>query len=170
MARVSHSFLDPFIIPWVPRLYHALHIPPRVPPEAIIGAGHLIAIAAAFGFAYSTQWWWAAGVGALGVLGNHLADMVDGTHARRTNQCRNGGELLDHFTDPLSFSYWMIGISVSAVSQHLAKLRAYGLVANRREAQTIFYRLTDHSFIADLQSVVLSKASLELEIARDELP
>jgi phosphatidylglycerophosphate synthase len=39
--------------------------------------------------------------------------MVDGTHARETGQCRNGGELLDHFVDPLSFSYWMIGIAVS---------------------------------------------------------
>jgi DNA-binding transcriptional ArsR family regulator len=35
---------------------------------------------------------------------------------------------------------------VSAVSQHLAKLRAYQLVAPRRDAQTIYYRLTDHKF------------------------
>jgi DNA-binding transcriptional ArsR family regulator len=40
----------------------------------------------------------------------------------------------------------MLGVSVSAVSQHLAKLRAYGLVAPRRDAQTIYYRLTDHQF------------------------
>ena len=30
--------------------------------------------------------------------------------------------------------------SSSAVSQHLAKLRAAGLVASRRDAQTIYYR------------------------------
>jgi ArsR family transcriptional regulator len=34
-----------------------------------------------------------------------------------------------------------IGLSQSALSQHLAKLRADGLVATRREAQTIHYRL-----------------------------
>ena len=45
---------------------------------------------------------------------NHLADVLDGTHARATDQCRNGGELLDHFVDPLSFSYWVAGISYSA--------------------------------------------------------
>ena len=35
------------------------------------------------------------------------------------------------------------GLSQSALSQHLAKLRAEGLVATRREAQAIFYRLDD---------------------------
>lgn len=40
----------------------------------------------------------------------------------------------------------MLGVSVSAVSQHLSKLKAYGLVAPRRDAQTIYYRLTDHAF------------------------
>ena len=57
----------------------------------------------------------------------------------------------------------MLDVSVSAVSQHLAKLRAYGLVASRRDAQTIFYRLTEHSFNADLRSVILGKGALEIE-------
>jgi ArsR family transcriptional regulator len=35
------------------------------------------------------------------------------------------------------------GLSQSALSQHLAKLREAGLVATRREAQTIYYRLAD---------------------------
>jgi len=35
------------------------------------------------------------------------------------------------------------GLSQSALSQHLAKLRKEGLVATRREAQTIYYRLAD---------------------------
>ena len=39
--------------------------------------------------------------------------MLDGTHARATGQCRNGGELLDHFLDPISFAYWLVGIAVS---------------------------------------------------------
>ncbi|MCB1462495.1 MAG: winged helix-turn-helix transcriptional regulator [Nitratireductor sp.] len=34
-----------------------------------------------------------------------------------------------------------IGLSQSALSQHLAKLREKGLVATRRDAQTIYYRL-----------------------------
>jgi DNA-binding transcriptional ArsR family regulator len=45
----------------------------------------------------------------------------------------------------------MLGVSVSAVSQHLAKLKAYGLVAPRRDAQTIYYRLTEHEFNAKLR-------------------
>lgn len=35
------------------------------------------------------------------------------------------------------------GLSQSAMSQHLARLREEGLVATRREAQTIYYRLAD---------------------------
>jgi DNA-binding transcriptional ArsR family regulator len=35
------------------------------------------------------------------------------------------------------------GAAPSATSQHLAKMRAEGLVATRREAQTIYYRLAD---------------------------
>lgn len=36
-----------------------------------------------------------------------------------------------------------VGLSQSALSQHLAKLRAEGLVATRRESQTIYYRIAD---------------------------
>ena len=75
--------------------------------------GHLFAIAAAIGFSYSTRFWWGGILVALGVAGNHVSDCIDGTHARSTNQCRNGGELLDHFFDPLSFSYWVVGMAVS---------------------------------------------------------
>lgn len=34
-----------------------------------------------------------------------------------------------------------VGLSQSALSQHLAKLRQNGFVATRREGQTIYYRL-----------------------------
>jgi DNA-binding transcriptional ArsR family regulator len=37
------------------------------------------------------------------------------------------------------------GLAQSAASQHLAKLRADGLVATRREAQTIYYSLDDEA-------------------------
>lgn len=36
-----------------------------------------------------------------------------------------------------------VGLSPSALSQHLAKLREQGLVGYRREAQTLYYRVTD---------------------------
>jgi DNA-binding transcriptional ArsR family regulator len=36
-----------------------------------------------------------------------------------------------------------VGLAQSAASQHLAKLRAEGVVATRRDAQTIYYRLAD---------------------------
>ncbi len=35
------------------------------------------------------------------------------------------------------------GLSQSALSQHLSKLREEGLVATRREAQSIYYRIAD---------------------------
>jgi len=37
----------------------------------------------------------------------------------------------------------MVGLSQSALSQHLAKLRAARLVSTRRESQTIYYSLAD---------------------------
>lgn len=111
--RISHSLLDPWIAPWAPRLYRLLRIPKRFPPEGIVLVGHLLAIVGAVGFAWSTQQWWGGLLAAAGVAGNHFCDMIDGAHARQTNQCRNGGELLDHFTDPLSFCYWVIGLCLS---------------------------------------------------------
>jgi len=46
----------------------------------------------------------------------------------------------------------LLQVSVSAVSQHLAKLRARGLVSSRRDAQTIYYRLAEHDFIDKLRA------------------
>ena len=34
-----------------------------------------------------------------------------------------------------------VGVTQSALSQHIAKLRSAGIVATRRDAQTIYYRL-----------------------------
>ena len=111
--RVSHSVLDPWLTLPIKKCYPLLPIPRALPPECIVLLGHLLAIAAAFGFAFSTEYWWGGLLIALGVAGNHIADVLDGTHARATNQCRNGGELLDHFVDPLSFSYYIVGLGVS---------------------------------------------------------
>jgi ArsR family transcriptional regulator len=38
-----------------------------------------------------------------------------------------------------------VGLSQSALSQHLALMREEGLLATRREAQTIFYRVADEN-------------------------
>ena len=43
-------------------------------------------------------------------------------------------------------------VSVPAVCQHLAKLRSYRLVAGRRDAQVVHYRLTDHPFNETLRA------------------
>jgi len=111
--RVSHSLLDPYLTIPAKRHYARVGIPRSLPPEAIVGLGHACAIGGAVGLAYSTTTWWGGPLGAAGVIGNHYCDVFDGTHARATGQCRNGGELLDHFCDPLSFAYCLVGIAVS---------------------------------------------------------
>lgn len=45
------------------------------------------------------------------------------------------------------------GMAQSATSQHLGKMRAEGLVATRREAQTIYYRLDDPAAIKVLDTL-----------------
>lgn len=44
-------------------------------------------------------------------------------------------------------------LAQSATSQHLAKMRAEGLVATRREAQTIFYRLDDPAAVRVIETL-----------------
>lgn len=41
----------------------------------------------------------------------------------------------------------IMGVTTSAISQHLAKLKAYRLVSSRRDGQTVFYSLTEHPFL-----------------------
>ena len=89
--RVSLSLLDPWLTLPIKGLYRRLRIPARLPPEAIVGCGHLAAIVGAVGFAFSTRSPWGGVLAALGVALNHTCDVLDGTHARATNQCRNGG-------------------------------------------------------------------------------
>lgn len=45
------------------------------------------------------------------------------------------------------------GLSQSALSQHLARLRDEGLVATRREAQTIYYNLADPNVAQVLETL-----------------
>jgi len=42
----------------------------------------------------------------------------------------------------------LIGLSQSAVSQHLARMRTDGLVRTRREAQTVYYTLASREVAA----------------------
>jgi DNA-binding transcriptional ArsR family regulator len=45
------------------------------------------------------------------------------------------------------------GLSMSAVSQHLAKLRDEAIVSTRRESQTIYYSLTDEPTVRVLHTL-----------------
>lgn len=46
-----------------------------------------------------------------------------------------------------------VGLSQSALSQHLALLRDEGVVATRRESQTIYYRVADHAAMRIIQTL-----------------
>lgn len=53
-----------------------------------------------------------------------------------------------------------VGLSQSALSQHLAKMRAEGLVAFRRDSQTLWYRIADprcETLLATLQNLYCPK-------------
>jgi DNA-binding transcriptional ArsR family regulator len=50
----------------------------------------------------------------------------------------------------------ILGVSQSAVSQHLAKFKAYGLVSARRDSQTLFYRLSDKPEVKLLRKIALA--------------
>jgi ArsR family transcriptional regulator, virulence genes transcriptional regulator len=44
-----------------------------------------------------------------------------------------------------------VGLSQSALSQHLGKLRSDGLVVYRRESQTLYYRIADPNIVRILK-------------------
>ncbi len=46
-----------------------------------------------------------------------------------------------------------VGLSQSALSQHLARLRADGVVATRRASQTIYYRIADEEVLTVLAAL-----------------
>lgn len=50
----------------------------------------------------------------------------------------------------------IIGLTQSAVSQHLAKFKAYGVVSVRRENQTLFYSLADKPEVKMLRKAALA--------------
>ena len=59
----------------------------------------------------------------------------------------------------------VVGLSQSALSQHLARLRRDGVVEARRQGQTIFYRIADAdvmSLLAAVSAVMARRRSREL--------
>jgi ArsR family transcriptional regulator, virulence genes transcriptional regulator len=52
-------------------------------------------------------------------------------------------KLVEHGEMTVSDLAHEVGLSQSALSQHLARMREEGLVAFRRESQTIWYRIAD---------------------------
>ncbi|HPE48367.1 MAG TPA: metalloregulator ArsR/SmtB family transcription factor [Hyphomonas sp.] len=72
--------------------------------------------------------------GSIGEASEVLKAMASDTRLKIMCALSEGGEL------PVGELAELTGQSHSAVSQHLAKLRAAGLVESRRDAQTIFYR------------------------------
>ncbi|MBI4209154.1 MAG: winged helix-turn-helix transcriptional regulator [Deltaproteobacteria bacterium] len=47
----------------------------------------------------------------------------------------------------------VLELTVPAISQHLGKLKSHSLIDSRREAQTIYYFLTNHPFNKRLTTV-----------------
>lgn len=47
----------------------------------------------------------------------------------------------------------VVGLQQAALSQHLARLRAAGLVATRRAAQMVFYRLSSSAAVAVINTL-----------------
>jgi DNA-binding transcriptional ArsR family regulator len=68
-------------------------------------------------------------------------------------------ELISRSEMPVGELASRVGLSQSALSQHLAKLRAHNLVSTRRDAQTIYYSSRSESVRAVLETL----KSLELD-------
>jgi ArsR family transcriptional regulator len=60
----------------------------------------------------------------------------------------------------------MSGLSQSALSQHLARLREEGLVETRREAQTIYYRLANPNAARVLETLAAIYCSPKRKIRK----
>lgn len=66
-----------------------------------------------------------------------------------------------------------IGVSLSNVSQHLAVLRSQDIVNSRKEAQTVFYDLTDRRILeacSKIRAVLLDQMKMRGEVAQETDP
>jgi ArsR family transcriptional regulator len=50
----------------------------------------------------------------------------------------------------------ILGVTQSSVSQHLARFKVHGLVIARRDAQTLYYRLSDRPDVKALRELGLA--------------
>ncbi|WP_320198438.1 ArsR/SmtB family transcription factor [Agrobacterium sp. rho-13.3] len=69
---------------------------------------------------------------------------------------------------PVGVLATQVGLSQSALSQHLSKLRAQRLVKTRRDAQTIYYSSTSESvkkILSTLEAIYCAPASSEKNAA-----
>ncbi len=67
--------------------------------------------------------------------------------------------LIEHGELPVGALHEYVPLSQSAFSQHLAKMREEGLIAFRREAQTLYYRIEDpdvRTLLATLKTIYCS--------------
>ncbi|MGE0846013.1 MAG: ArsR/SmtB family transcription factor [Flavobacteriaceae bacterium] len=69
------------------------------------------------------------------------------------NRLRILCHLIDAGELPVNALAARVGLSQSALSQHLARLREQGLVATRRDAQTIHYRVPESDALTILQAL-----------------
>lgn len=63
-----------------------------------------------------------------------------------------------------------VGLSQSALSQHLAVLRQDGIVATRREAQTVRYRIADPAAVRVVSTLAEIFCPPDMRSAHDVLP
>jgi len=136
-GKVSVGLVDNylyFLCPGQPT-YERLNIPTWVPPECIVLSGFAFACLAALSFSFATTYSVAGLFAAFFVYCNFVSDYMDGRHARTTNQCRNGGELLDHVMDCHSFAAIAVGIAASVGRLDLALVQ---LVTIYGSALTVF--------------------------------
>lgn len=64
--------------------------------------------------------------------------------------------LMEHGEMPVGALLEQVALSQSALSQHLARMREEGLVAYRRESQTLYYRIENpavEKLVAALKSI-----------------
>lgn len=62
----------------------------------------------------------------------------------------------------------IIGLSQSALSQHLARLRRDGLVQTRRDAQTIYYSLNGEEASAVIETLYGLYCGIDAKLSLDE--
>ncbi len=63
-----------------------------------------------------------------------------------------------------------LSISVSAISQHLRTMKDKGVVVNRKDAQTVYYRLKNPRLIESchiMRDILLEEMESQGKIARD---